>query len=153
MIGHRRSLCGLASQGSHYPRLSPFSWEQPFLVSVLLLQITLDLLLHRPRKSLIEPTEKRWATKRSSSAWRRKLFTSFACLKKKKNTVVRAIYRWLFSLLHSVKCIGLSHVISRVNASRNMLYAIEKFTTFSEWLYLNVSPLKDIKNFPEACFL
>jgi len=32
VIGHRRSLCGLASQGSHYPHLVPFSWRQPFLV-------------------------------------------------------------------------------------------------------------------------
>lgn len=32
VIGHRRSLCGLASQGSHYPYLNPLPWEQPFLV-------------------------------------------------------------------------------------------------------------------------
>lgn len=32
VIGHRRSLCGLASQGSHYPYPQTLSWEQPFLV-------------------------------------------------------------------------------------------------------------------------
>lgn len=57
VIGHRRSLCGLASQGSHYPYPNPFRGSNPFW-SVLLLQITLDLLLHRPRKSLIDPRKK-----------------------------------------------------------------------------------------------
>lgn len=34
VIGHRRSLCGLASQGSHYPYPDHLSWEQPFLVGL-----------------------------------------------------------------------------------------------------------------------
>lgn len=112
VIGHRRSLCGLASQGSHYPYPNPFRGSNPFW-SVLLLQITLDLLLHRPRKSLIDPAEKRWAPKRSSSARRRK--PSFRVLEK-----IRCNLSAAFPELYLV--ITLTHyTIFHVNASGNML--------------------------------
>lgn len=110
VIGHRRSLCGLASQGSHYPYPNPFRGSNPFW-SVLLLQITLDLLLHRPRKSLIDPAEKRWAPKRSSSARRR--IVSFRVLQEIPCNLSMA-----FPELYSVNYISPSHDISRVNASR-----------------------------------
>lgn len=130
VIGHRRSLCGLASQGSHYPSSppppppnTPFRGSNPFWSGPSSTNYARPPAAPTAREFNRPRAEKRWAPKRSSSVRRKEGFP-FACPVLFEKEIIRlrlrAIYRWhlpnLYSVTPSIRPIPL-HGILRVNAS------------------------------------